>query len=222
MQSIFATADPLPRGPHQLSREQVAASQRLRLMAAFTQLLAANGYAAVTIGELTRTAGVSRAAFYEHFADKQECLFAAYDHFAATLIAAMTSALEEDTPWDAFIDTTLGGYLGTLEGDPIAARAFLVEMDGAGKAARERRSIALHAFAELLGQRHEEIRARDASLGPLPARVHRGLVLGIRELAREALEAEAAPALTAMAPDIVLWITAAIEGAEAAHRHQQA
>jgi AcrR family transcriptional regulator len=219
MQPIFAPTTPLPRGPHQLSREEVALSQRMRLMAAFTELLAKLGYSAVTIGELTRVAGVSRAAFYEHFTDKEACLFAAYDHFAASLITAMTANVDEGTPWDTFIGVTLDGYLGTLQDDPTAARAFLVEMDGAGRAARERRSIALDAFSELLRRRHEEIRAQDPSLGPLPARVHRGLVLGVRELVREALEEESTPQLTAMTPDIVLWISAAIEGAEAARRH---
>ena len=215
---IFASAAPLPRGPHQLTREQVAASQRVRLMGAFTELLAERGYAGVTIGELARRASVSRAAFYEHFADKQACLFAAYDHFAVTLVAAMTADVEEDTPWSAFIDATLAGYLGALEGDPTAARAFIVEMDAAGPAARRRRRESIHGFAALIAQRHAAMRAREPSLGPLPDRVYLGLALGVRELVREALEDDRTPKLTALAGDLTLWIAAFVEGADGAQR----
>lgn len=214
--SIFTISDPLPRGPHGLPREAVAASQRARLMAAFTELLAERGYAAVTIAGLAQRAGVSRGAFYEHFADKEACLLAAYDHFAATLIGAMTATLDESTPWSSFVETTLDGYLGTLERDPTAARAFIVEIDAAGPAARRRRREAIDGFAALLVQRHAEIRERDPSLGALPERVYLGLVLGIRELVRGALEAERTPALRQLAPEIRLWVTATIEGAAAA------
>jgi AcrR family transcriptional regulator len=215
-ESIFDPAVPLPRGPHQLTREQVAASQRVRLMAAFTALLAEHGYAAVTIGALAKGANVSRAAFYEHFADKEACLLAAYDHFAMTLATAMTAELADDTPWDAFVDKMLGGYLGTLQRDPVAARAFLVQMDGAGPTARRRRRDSAAAFAAMLAARHAVIRERNPALGPLPERVHLALVIAVRELARDALEEDPAADLMALAPDVVFWITATITGAGAA------
>jgi len=215
---IFETAATLPRGPHRLSREQVASSQRTRLMAALTELLAEGGYSAVTIGELARRAGVSRAAFYEHFTGKEACLLAAYEQFATTLIDAMTGEVDEETAWSAFIDATLAGYLGTLERDPVAARAFIVEMDAAGPAARRRRREAVHGFAALIAHHHAAIRAREPSLAPLPERVFLGLALGVRGLVREALEDDPAPQLGLLAPDIVVWITAMIEGAEAAQR----
>lgn len=213
--SVFATAAPLPRGPHALTREQVAASQRTRLMAAFTQLLAEHGYAGVTIGALARQAGVSRGAFYEHFAGKEACLLAAYDHFAATLVDAMTADLDEHTPWEEFVQSVLAGYLGTLEGDPVSTRAFIVEMDAAGPAARRRRRDAIHGFAALIAQRHAAIRASDPSLGPLPTSAYLGLAFGVRELVRESLEARPAPPLTELAPDIVAWVGAMVAGASA-------
>ena len=102
----------LPRGPHGLSRAEVAGSQRARLLEAFTELLAERGYAGVTIGELAARAGVSRGAFYELFADKEACLLAAYDAWAAELVAEMTRDVADDTPWEGFIEAALGGYLG--------------------------------------------------------------------------------------------------------------
>ncbi|EHN11802.1 Transcriptional regulator TetR family [Patulibacter medicamentivorans] len=210
---IFTAAVPLPKGPHGLPREQVAASQRMRLMGAMAQLLGEGGYAAVTIGALARRASVSRAAFYEQFADKQECLLAAYDHFAAALVTAMTAELEPDTPWSAFIDSALLGYLATLERNPVVARAFLIEMEGAGPAARERRRSAVGGFAALIGDRHAAIRRRDPSLGPLSDRAYLAIAVAVRGLVVEALEQEREPRLTALAPEIVDWITALVLGA---------
>jgi AcrR family transcriptional regulator len=185
-------------------------------MAALAELLAEGGYGALTIGELARRASVSRGAFYEHFADKEACLLAAYDHFATTLLTTMTAELTDETPWDVFVDRTLDGYLRTLERDPVAARAFIVEMDAAGATARRRRRDGVHAIATMLGQRHAAIRARNPALGELPERVFLGLALGVRELVREALEDEPSPRLSELTPELVVWITAVIQGAAAA------
>jgi AcrR family transcriptional regulator len=209
----------LPRGPHRLTREQVARSQRERLMTAFTELLAARGYAAVTIRTLASRARVSPAAFYEHFADKEACLLAAYDRFAASVAAAITTHVDADAPWGAFIDATVGGYLKALARDPTAARAFIVEMDAAGPAARRRRRDAIHAFAALIAQRHAAIRARDPTLGPLPGTAYLALALGVRELAHDALETDPVPALEGLAPQIRLLMTAVVQGAAAATHH---
>lgn len=202
---------PLPRGPHRLNRETVASSQRTRLLRALTELMADGGYGAVTIGALARKAGVSRGAFYELFPDKEACLLAAYDDFAQRLAAAVTGELADDTPWEAFIDRLIAGYLDGVERDRVAARAFLVELDAAGPAARARRRQAMRTFATLIAQRHATIIARESRLVPLPERAYAGFVLGVRELVREALEDDV-PA-TELASEIKAWITAMIEGA---------
>lgn len=207
----------LPRGPHALTREEVSASQRARLISAFTALLAECGYAAVTIGELARRASVSRGAFYEQFASKEACLIAAYDEFATGILEAMTSGVSDDASWDEFISLTLDGYLGSLERDPVAARAFIVEMDGGGERARERRRRAIHGFAALLAHRHRSIQALDPAVGDLPESVYLGLALGVRELVHERLCEETEPRLADLRPAVILWITAMIEGAAAAH-----
>jgi AcrR family transcriptional regulator len=171
------------------------------------------GYAAVTIGALARRAGVSRAAFYEHYENKEACLLAAYERFARGLVEAMTGEVREDTPWSEFIVQAIDGYLGTLQADLVASRAFLLGMDAAGPGPRGRRRQEMHAFATLLAARHAAIIERESSLAPLPARAYLGLVLGVRELVCEVLEEQREPDLVGLAPDIMVWITAMIEGA---------
>src|SRR4051794_36044600 len=69
----------LPAGRHGLPRAFVAHNQRLRIVAAMLRVLPAHGYPATTTGHITREAGVSRAAFYQQFAGKEECFLTTYD-----------------------------------------------------------------------------------------------------------------------------------------------
>ena len=170
----------------------------------------------MTIGELARRASVSRATFYELYDSKEDCLLAAYDDFAARLLQAMSAGVQPGMSWEAFIASTLDGYLGSLERDPAAARAFVLEMDSAGERARARRREATRGFGSLLALRHAAIRRLDPTLGDLPETVYHGLALGIRELVRERLEDEREPRLTELAPDVITWITATVAGAAAA------
>src|SRR5437868_3078358 len=78
-----ARKSPLPRGPHSLSRDEVATNQRARVMNAMIDLVGEQGYRATTIAQVSSRAGVSRKAFYEHFANKQECFLATYDMIVA-------------------------------------------------------------------------------------------------------------------------------------------
>jgi AcrR family transcriptional regulator len=208
----------LPRGPHRLTEEQVAESQRTRLMSSLAELMTECGYAGVTIGDLVGRAGVSRTSFYQHFAGKQECLFAAYDRFAAAIAVAVTPDFDPAEPWRRHVETILGRYLDALSRDRIATRAFLVEMDAAGRAARERRRAAAHAFATLLAERHAEIRACQPKLGPLPHRAYLGIALAIRDVICDAIEQEPEPDLHELAPDLATMAIAVFEGAAAASR----
>ena len=214
--SIFGTTGALPRGRHQLSPEQVAASQRLRVMGALVELMAEAGYASATIGDIANRASVSRSAFYKHFADKQACLFAAYETFANVLLSRMASRIEPDAGWYDLVGAIATEYLQALQDDPVAARAFLLEMDAAGDEAREKQHATFEQFASFLKDRHDDFRAADPTLGPLPSSTLLGLVLATRALACERLREGDTATLTDLAPEILYWITATIEGAAAA------
>lgn len=57
-------------------------AHRERLLTAVTDAIADRGYHATTVAEVIAYAGVSRATFYEHFADKDACVLAAYQQAA--------------------------------------------------------------------------------------------------------------------------------------------
>ncbi|MGN6723642.1 MAG: TetR/AcrR family transcriptional regulator [Marmoricola sp.] len=213
--TIFAGAEPLPRGPHELSREQVAASQRNRLMAAFAELMAVGGYSAVNISELVGLAGVSRATFYQHFADKEQCMLAAYEQYAELLMSSLAPLVSEDAPTiEIFIDKVVSSYIAVIDQDPTAARAFFVELDGAGPRARARRRRERQAFISLFEARHAEFRERDPSLGPLPPIAYEALVDAAREVVRDRLDTETDPDLAALIPDLTAAFSAMFRGAD--------
>lgn len=213
MSSIFGPANSLPHGRHRLTRDEVAASQRRRLLGAVTAVVAERGYAGLTITEVARRARVAPNRFYEHFRDREECFLAAYDGFARALLARMAEVTLAAGDWQRFIADTLDAYLGTLDAEPACARAFLVEIGGAGPEARRRRAAMYATFATLLRERHERMREQDPRLGALPESAYLGFVHAVRELAGDRLERSPDRLLAELAPDIVRWLTAAVLGA---------
>ncbi|XAY04154.1 hypothetical protein DSM112329_00984 [Paraconexibacter sp. AEG42_29] len=181
-------------------------------MAAAVAVISVRGFAAMTITEVVRTARVSPNGFYAQFASLEACLMEAYDTYVAALVASITTALDAaDTP-DERIAAAIGGYLAALDGDRQAARAFLIEFDAVGAAARIKRREGVATFAALLAQEHAAMREREPALGALPATAYVAVSNGIRVQACDALETTSAP-LSGLAPDIVRWVTALVRGA---------
>jgi AcrR family transcriptional regulator len=90
---------PAGRGRHSLSREQVARSQRERMLEAMIDAVAEQGYNATSIVEVARRAGVARKSFYEHFGDKETCFLAAHDWLLDRLAGYALPAYERPWPW---------------------------------------------------------------------------------------------------------------------------
>src|SRR3954471_20925436 len=92
--------DRLPKGPHGLTREQVQASQRQRLLDAVFDVVGEHGYAAATVADITTAAGVSRTTFYEQFRNKLDAFLSAYDEFGRAFLADVAG-----TPATTPVDT---------------------------------------------------------------------------------------------------------------------
>lgn len=145
----------LPRGPHRLSREEVERSQRDRLLAGAAEAVAEQGYAATSVADIHRRAGVSRATFYQLFEDKLDCFLAACrmasDVVSSTIADELADLASADdlAPLDK-LDRVLGAYLQTLVDFPALARVFLVEVYAAGAEAIDARRASLEVFADLV------------------------------------------------------------------------
>ena len=142
----------LPRGPHHLSRSQVSSSQRERLYRAMIDVVADKGYAHTAVGDVLRRARISRATFYEQFADKEDCFLAAYDAAIAILVDRIQTAAAGATGprGELRVGAVLDGYLAAIAAEPAVARTFLIEVYAAGPKALERRYAVLERFVDLL------------------------------------------------------------------------
>jgi AcrR family transcriptional regulator len=153
----------LPRGTHGLDPSLVAASQRTRLLEAAGRAVADKGYAATTIEDIVRGAGVSKKTFYEHFSDKLDCFLAAYEAASDELLAHVRAAqeaaaggdatqpsttLKGSDPWLARTRAGIHAYLRWLAAEPALARVFLIEVAAAGPEALERRERLRDRYAE--------------------------------------------------------------------------
>jgi AcrR family transcriptional regulator len=201
---FFTLPESLPRGRHGLSREQVQEAQAERLLAASTELLAARGHRGFGIGDIASRAGVSLETFYKCFDSKDACVFAGYDRFISVLLRKMVAV--EVTPDDRLGYTTalLNAYLATLQEDLVVARAYQVEIDALGTAARAVRRDSLTLFAKFI--REEDARASDDGLPSRPWSAYIGVVYAARQVASDALDTSAEPDLVALGAELRTWM----------------
>ncbi|MEU5877151.1 TetR/AcrR family transcriptional regulator [Spirillospora sp. NPDC047279] len=147
----FPGYEALPRGRHHLTREQVVASQRERLLQGIIEVVAEKGYVHTSVADVLKRARISRETFYEHFSDKQACFLTAFEEGAALLLeVAAKSAGSTEVPVLERFELILSAYLNGLASDPARARTFLFEVYAAGPAAAARRFEIQRRFVELV------------------------------------------------------------------------
>ena len=142
---------PVPRGRHAPPLEVRLDVQRRRLFDAAAAVFARLGYADASAEAISREAGMSKATFYEHFANKEECILALFDA-AAEEVLRQTSTAAEDGGLDYAIRVRNGitAFLEVLAGHPDQANTLLVQIIGAGERGAQRRDAILGAFADYL------------------------------------------------------------------------
>src|SRR5512138_2753022 len=90
--SSVASRETVPRGRHAPPIEVRQEVQRRRLFEAAAAVFARVGYAEASAEGISREAGMSKATFYEHFGNKEECILALFDHSATMLLTAMAES----------------------------------------------------------------------------------------------------------------------------------
>ena len=150
------SAPSVPRGRHAPPLEVRLERQRARLFAAAAAVFARVGYAEASAEAISREAGMSKATFYEHFANKEECILQLFDAASEMVrggVGSVTLADEDSTPEER-IRVGVRAFLSALQAYPDHAKTLLVEIIGAGPRAAERRDSVLQDFAELLDRQN--------------------------------------------------------------------
>lgn len=182
---------------------EVARHQRLRMHGAMVEAVAANGYAGTSVKQVIGLAGVSRRAFYEQFANKEECFLATFDLIAsrwATRVGDAYRATEGDL--EGRLRAAMGELTEEIEANDKSAVLAIVETQTAGTPGLARLRRAMGTFERMLATSFE--RAPDAP--DLPTPIVRGIVGGLHEILCTRLRAGAPEEIPALTGELVRWI----------------
>lgn len=164
---------PIPRGRHAPPLEVRLEVQKDRLFDAAAEVFSRAGYAEASAEAISRQAGMSRATFYEHFSNKEECLLALFEHATATLLEALLQASRgADREYHERHRAGLRAILETLEANPTMAQAILVQTVGAGPRVADLRDTALAGFAQAMYEATRRPPGAEAD-PPMPPRTRR-------------------------------------------------
>lgn len=132
-------------------RRMPAADRRAQLLDLARDIVAADGFAALTIDRLATRAQVTRTVVYQQFTDLAGLTDALLDREAAIAFAGLGSVDRRDDAGDT--DRLGRGILGYLHAAPDSWRIILRPLDGAPKGVRERVELG-RAYARRVGARH--------------------------------------------------------------------
>ena len=121
----------LPSGHHGIPSEVVQQNQGERLLAGAVKAVEERGIAKVRVVDIIRRAGVSRRTFYEHFANKEECIEVAFGAPADDVDGPSDEVSSLNEVGDA--SELVQGLRGRQRERLIAATAKAVEERGLAK-----------------------------------------------------------------------------------------
>ena len=156
---------PIPRGRHAPPLEVRLEVQQQRLFEAAAAVFSRVGYAEASAEAISREAGMSKATFYEHFANKEECLVALFGYASMSFAKSLTDASSGGgLDYVARHRAGLRAVLEGIDANPAMAQAMLVETVGAGPRVAELRDSALSGIAETMYR--QTVRAAKRGGGP--------------------------------------------------------
>jgi AcrR family transcriptional regulator len=153
----------VPRGRHAPPLEVRLGVQRQRLNEAASEVFCRMGYADASAEAIAREAGMSKATFYEHFSNKEECMLSLFDE-AVTEVARVMGVAASGQPSGTYHERVRAGIDALLQvvGEhPRTTQTLLVEIIGAGPKAIERRDAMLDALAAWFFRDNEKAAARE-------------------------------------------------------------
>jgi AcrR family transcriptional regulator len=165
MTELTSPQPPVPRGRHAPPLEVRLEVQKQRLFDAAAMVFSRVGYADASAEAISRQAGMSKATFYEHFSNKEECLIALFEYASAVVLDVLVEAARH--AGGDYRDRHRAGLRAILEiadANPSMAQAILVETVGAGPRVAELRDRALNTVAQRMYE--ETVHGAERGGGP--------------------------------------------------------
>jgi AcrR family transcriptional regulator/DNA-binding MarR family transcriptional regulator len=118
------------------------------------------GPSSVTVARVIARAGVSRRAFYELFADVEDCLLATLDWAIELARARAQPAYARERAWREAVRAGLAALLRFFDENPLLAQLCIVHAPAGGPRVLERRSDVLAELCEVVDRGRERVRGR--------------------------------------------------------------
>jgi AcrR family transcriptional regulator len=201
-ESVAPLYQRLPRGPHQLGPKAVAHHQRIRMHGAMVEAVASSGYGGTSVKQVIGLAGVSRRAFYEQFANKEECFLATFDLIAARGVARISQAYRAtEGDLEDRLRAAFAAFAEEIATNQKGAVLTIIEAQTAGTAGQLRLRRATATFERMLSNSF----ARSPGAIPLPTPVIRGIVGGLHAAASTRLREQHVGDIPILTEEMLEW-----------------
>jgi AcrR family transcriptional regulator len=130
------------------------------------------GYEHIAVRHVIEQAETSRATFYKHFEDREDCFAQAYSDAGEWLYRRLIGAAQRQPSWREGLRAALAELLEFCANQPAIAKALLVEVHAAGERALAERRGLMERLSQALDS------GRDPSSGQTPPPVTSDFIVG--------------------------------------------
>jgi AcrR family transcriptional regulator len=116
------------------------------MLNSITTVVAERGYVDTRVRDVLEHAGVSRRTFYEHFANREECFFAAYNAVRDDVLVVLADRTA-NAGWQVGVEQALRDVLAYFASWPARAHLLLIEIHSAGPEGTRRNEDTMEQMA---------------------------------------------------------------------------
>jgi AcrR family transcriptional regulator len=120
------------------------------------------GYEQVAVRDVLERAKVSRATFYKHFDDREDCFVQAHRDASEWLYERLAAVAKRQPSWREGLRAALTELLEFCANQPAIAKALIVEVHAAGPRAMAQREDLMERLSRALDSARREIPTRQA------------------------------------------------------------
>jgi AcrR family transcriptional regulator len=196
----------------------VISPKRQRILDGMLEAVGTEGYERTSVRTVLDRTGVYRQAFYDNFADKDDCYLQAYDAGLERVEALMLAAAAGEKSWRGQLRAGLAALLDFLDAEPDAGRALIVEVHAAGPEALAKRATAMERIAAFLDLARDGL---DDAESPPPI-APEGIAAGIHAVIHSRLATGTSGGFRELLPEFMYFAVLPYFGAEVASAEMQA
>lgn len=185
---------------------------RERVLEAVLLVSGERGYEQTSVQDVIERAKVSRATFYKHFEDKEDCFARAYHDAADWLYRRLIGIAKRQSSWREGLRAGVAELLEFCANQPALARALFVEAHAAGGVALAEHDLLMERLSRAIDGARREIPSRQA-----PPPVTATFMVGaIETLVRAKLMSDEPETAPEMLPGLLHFVVMQFFGEDAA------